>query len=124
MFHPEDCEFDDAEHRVPLGLISNYHVKSTFKATAHMISNLLYLILKRHPKLWFNQINCLTLAEENFTNILFSFSEEIGGNYCDNTFFRKKFLFGTVYGMTKAPLLCVDISTYPGKKIHGGYYAY
>ena len=79
MFFPKDYEVDDADHMVPLGLITNYHVKNTFKATALLIYKLMFLILIRLSKSWFTRMYRLRLAENNSTNLLFYFSVVIGG---------------------------------------------
>ena len=61
VLYPEYYEFDYADHKLPLGIISKYHVKTTFKATAHITSNHICLLFSRLYEYLFAQMNHLTL---------------------------------------------------------------
>ena len=120
VLFPEYCEFDDAYHMLPLGLVINYHVKNTFKDTAKMISKFLCIILSRLSKSWFIHIKKLILSGDNSTNFLFYFYNGIGYHCYDQVLLRNKSLFGSVCCMAKDPFLWVYISTCPDKHSHGG----
>ena len=95
-----------------------------FKAITHMAPNYICLKLRRHSKSWFPQMNHPIIAEENSTNISFSFSENIGRLWYDQVICIKNSFFGNIYGMIKAPLLWVGTSTWLAKHPCGGYSVY
>ena len=70
----EYYEVYNVVHKVPLGLITKYQIKSTFKDTAQMISNLLCIIFRRHSNSWFALMKCLRLSGDIFANLLFYLS--------------------------------------------------
>ena len=105
-------------------LLSIYPTKDTFKDFTQLASKSIYMPLKRYFKSWFFNMNFPRLTREYSINTFPSYTKGIGWHWCDQVFFRNKSFFGTVYGMSKTPLIWVDISTFPDKHSHGGYSAY
>ena len=59
------------KRKLPLGIFTKYHVKSRIKATDQLVSEILWLILRRHYNYWFTHMNYLQISMENSTGFLF-----------------------------------------------------
>ena len=108
----------------PLGTITIYCTKDTFKDFTQMLSNFICMPLKRYFKSQFSQVNCPILTLEYSANTFSSSTKGIGGHCHDQVFYIKKFFFVNTYVMSKSPLVCIYTLTFLAKYVHGRYSAY
>ena len=97
--HTSTAETAYDHYKIQFGIVVTYYVEYIFEATTQLLSNILCLLLGRHFKKYFSQINLPRFDEEHATNIYVSSIKKIEGGWCAKLSCGKNILFGALYEM-------------------------
>ena len=88
--HISNTETAYEHYKGKFDLVIIYCIEATLKATAHLIYNIYYIILRRHSRYWFIHMNPLVIFEMKFSLTFFSFPDGIGEHWCEQVMFNYK----------------------------------
>ena len=88
-----------------------------------MLSNFICLLLQRYFKYQFYQMNRPILAEDHYTDVLFSFAKGIRGNWFNQFLWKNNSFFGADYGTETPHLILFRTYSFLDGNAHGGHFA-